>query len=39
MFKGKKILVLGVANDKSIAWGITEALAKNGAETCLDLCK
>ena len=30
-FQGKKILVLGVANNKSIAWAITEALAKEGA--------
>ncbi|MCB0336549.1 MAG: SDR family oxidoreductase, partial [Bdellovibrionales bacterium] len=32
MFSGKKILVLGVANQKSIAWGISEALHKQGAE-------
>lgn len=30
-FQGKKILVLGVANNKSIAWAITEALAREGA--------
>lgn len=35
MFDGKKILVLGVANDKSIAFGITEALAREGAELAL----
>ncbi|MCB0317941.1 MAG: enoyl-ACP reductase [Bdellovibrionales bacterium] len=32
MFAGKKILVLGVANQKSIAWAISEALHKQGAE-------
>ncbi|MBI1301878.1 MAG: enoyl-ACP reductase FabI [Alphaproteobacteria bacterium] len=30
--KGKRGLVMGVANDKSIAWGIAETAAKNGAE-------
>ena len=30
--RGKKILVIGVANDWSIAWGIAEALHKEGAE-------
>ena len=32
MFKGKRILILGVANEKSIAWGIAEALRREGAE-------
>ncbi|MEZ4754493.1 MAG: enoyl-ACP reductase [Bdellovibrionota bacterium] len=32
MFSGKKILVLGVANNKSIAWAISEALHNQGAE-------
>lgn len=32
MFSGKKILVLGVANDRSIAWGISEALHREGAQ-------
>lgn len=31
LFQGKKVLVLGVANKKSIAWGIAEALHKEGA--------
>lgn len=31
MFQGKKILILGVANQKSIAWGIAEELHKQGA--------
>ena len=32
MLKGKKALIMGVANAKSIAWGIAEALHKEGAE-------
>ncbi|MCB0331069.1 MAG: enoyl-ACP reductase [Bdellovibrionales bacterium] len=32
MFKDKKILILGVANKKSIAWGVAEALHKEGAQ-------
>jgi enoyl-[acyl-carrier protein] reductase I len=32
MFEGKRVLVLGVANDRSIAWGIAEALHREGAE-------
>ncbi|NBW40159.1 enoyl-ACP reductase [bacterium] len=32
MFQGKKVLVLGVANKKSIAWAVAEALHKQGAE-------
>lgn len=31
MFADKKIVVLGVANEKSIAWGISELLKKEGA--------
>ncbi|MBN8827635.1 MAG: enoyl-ACP reductase FabI [Sphingobacteriia bacterium] len=30
--KGKKGLIMGVANDKSIAWGIAQALHAQGAE-------
>jgi len=30
--KGKKGLVMGVANDRSIAWGITKAIVDQGAE-------
>lgn len=30
--QGKKGLILGVANDRSIAWGIAEMLSKHGAE-------
>jgi len=29
---GKKGLIMGVANDRSIAWGISKALANAGAE-------
>ena len=32
LMHGKKGLIMGVANDRSIAWGISEALAKAGAE-------
>ena len=32
---GKKYLVLGVANERSIAWGISQALAREGAELAL----
>ncbi len=32
LMKGKKGLVMGVANDKSIAWGIAAGLAAQGAE-------
>ena len=30
--KGKRGLVMGVANEKSIAWGMAKTLAENGAE-------
>lgn len=32
MFDGKTILIIGVANQKSIAWGIAEALHREGAQ-------
>ncbi len=32
LMKGKRGLVMGVANERSIAWGIASALAKEGAE-------
>lgn len=32
LFEGKKGLVVGIANDHSIAWAITEQLFKEGAE-------
>ncbi len=34
-FTGKKILVLGVANERSIGYGILQALHREGAEICL----
>ncbi len=30
--KGKRGLIMGLANDKSIAWGIAKALSEHGAE-------
>ena len=35
ILEGKKGLILGVLNDKSIAWGIAKELAENGAEIAL----
>ena len=32
LLQGKRALVMGVANDRSIAWGIAQALAGQGAE-------
>lgn len=32
LMKGKRGLIMGVANDKSIAWGIAKACANQGAE-------
>ena len=32
LMKGKRGVILGVANDKSIAWGIAKAIAAQGAE-------
>ncbi len=32
LMKGKRGLVMGVANERSIAWGIAKALAEQGAE-------
>ncbi|QFU08408.1 Enoyl-[acyl-carrier-protein] reductase [NADH] FabI [Rhodobacteraceae bacterium THAF1] len=34
MMAGKRGLIMGLANDKSIAWGIAKALADEGAEMC-----
>ncbi len=33
--KDKKCLVMGVANQKSIAWGIAEVLSREGASIAL----
>jgi enoyl-[acyl-carrier protein] reductase I len=35
MIKGKKGIVIGIANDHSIAWGIAKQLHKNGAELAI----
>ena len=32
LVKGKKGLIMGVANERSIAWGITQKLSEAGAE-------
>jgi len=32
LLQGKKVFIMGVANDKSIAWGIAKACYENGAE-------
>ena len=32
LMKGKRGLVMGVANERSIAWGIASAMAAEGAE-------
>ena len=42
LMKGKKGLIMGVANERSIAWGISQKLAAEGAElafTYLDALK
>ena len=35
MIKGKKGIVIGIANDHSIAWGIAKQLHANGAELAI----
>lgn len=35
LMAGKKGLVMGVANDRSLAWGITKAITEHGAEVAL----
>lgn len=32
LLKNKKALILGIANDRSLAWGIAQALKKHGAQ-------
>ncbi len=34
LMAGKRGLIMGLANDKSIAWGIAKAVADQGAELC-----
>lgn len=35
LLEGKKALIFGVANDKSIAWAVAEAYSREGAEVAL----
>ena len=35
LLAGKKALIVGVANEKSIAWGIAEAFKREGASIAL----
>jgi enoyl-[acyl-carrier protein] reductase I len=35
LLSGKKALILGVANERSIAWGITQQLREHGAQVAL----
>ena len=35
LMEGKKGLIMGLANDKSIAWGIAQALNAQGAQIAI----
>ena len=35
IMQGKRGLVMGIANNRSIAWGIAQSLAQQGAELAL----
>ena len=35
LMQGKKGLIMGVANDRSIAWGIAKTLSDHGASIAL----
>ncbi len=35
LMQGKKGLIMGVANERSIAWGIAQTLANHGASIAL----
>ena len=37
--KGKKGLIMGVANERSIAWGISQKLAEAGAPASANFCE
>ena len=39
LMEGKKGLIMGLANDKSIAWGIAQALDAQGAEIAIYVAK
>ena len=34
LLEGKKGIIMGVANDHSIAWGIAKKLSEQGADLC-----
>ena len=36
---GKRALIVGIASNRSIAWGIAEAMKREGAELSLYLSK
>ena len=35
LMEGKKGLIMGLANDKSIAWGVAQALNEHGARIAI----
>ena len=35
ILNGKRALIVGVASNKSIAWGVAQAMAREGAEVAL----
>ena len=39
LMDGKKCLIMGVANQRSIAWGIAQALHREGAQLALVECR
>jgi enoyl-[acyl-carrier protein] reductase I len=39
MFDGKKGLILGVANDRSIAWAIAQVIMSEGEPAALTICR
>ena len=38
LMKDKKGLIMGVANDRSIAWGIAKSIAKQGGLLAFSKC-
>ena len=36
LMHGKRGLIMGLANDRSLAWGIAQALAAQGAELAFE---
>lgn len=38
LLEGKKALIMGVANNRSIAWGITQEFKKAGRPSGVQLC-